>query len=160
MPRPLSSMGRYRSSMPNLAASGTRAERYIREPQLDISCEAYASSFPSLVSKVCPCGSWAWWLWFYPQWQCPCFYPIRGYPGGSCKSRTSTRRPDYGAEWIECQVCRLCTMSVCCHQVLRNLHFTNSSQECNPFPRCPVVEGQWYTPLPPRLLFSRERKKK
>ena len=35
MPRPLSSMGRYRSSMPNLATVGTRTERYVREPQLD-----------------------------------------------------------------------------------------------------------------------------
>ena len=59
------------------------------------------SSFPSFGSQVCPCGSWAWWVRVYTQWQRACFYPICGCPGGSCKSSTSTRRPDYGAEWIE-----------------------------------------------------------
>lgn len=59
------------------------------------------SSFPSFGSQICPCGSWAWWVRVYTQWQRACFYPICGCPGGSCKSRTSTRRPDYGAEWIE-----------------------------------------------------------
>lgn len=119
------------------------------------------SSSPSFCSQVCPCGPWARWVRVYTQWQCTRFYPIRGCPWGSCKSRTSTRRPDYGAEWIECQVCfSVVCLCSCLRVATEYLNLTNSSQECNPLSCCPAAEGQWYTPLPPRLLFSRKRKKK
>lgn len=148
--------------MPNLATVGTRTERYVREPQLDTKggslCTLYSPLVPRYVHVDRGHGGFG----FTLSGNAPVF--IRSVDARGAAAKAGLQPGDQIMELNGLNVRFVCfsvvSLHTCLHVATEYLHFTNSSQECNPLPCCPAAEGQWYMPLPPRLLFSRKRRRK